>query len=45
MTRTGLDLDAVLNALRTLEVDVAVLRTWGECPMCAKKNRAMLSIA
>ena len=44
ITSTRLDLDAVLEGLRALETDVPLLRTWGACPACGKKNRAVLSI-
>ena len=44
ITSTRLDLDAVLEGVRALETDVTLLRTWGACPACGKKNRAVLSI-
>jgi hypothetical protein len=44
MTDAGLDLSAVLDALRDLEADVKIIRAWGQCPRCGEKKRTVLSI-
>jgi len=44
MAATDLDLTAVLDALRALEVDVNVIRAWGACRRCGHKSRTVLTI-
>jgi hypothetical protein len=44
MAASDLDLTAVLDALRELEVDVNVIRAWGACGRCGHKSRTVLTI-
>jgi hypothetical protein len=44
MADAGLDLSAVLDALRELEADIKIIRAWGQCPRCGEKKRTVLSI-
>jgi hypothetical protein len=41
---TTLDLASVLNSLRALEANIAVLRAWGDCPVCSQERRNVLSV-
>jgi hypothetical protein len=40
--KTGLELDPVLNAIAAREANLRLVRTWGRCHLCLKKNRAFL---
>src|SRR5262249_35477800 len=42
--RTGVDVDAVLEAVGALEAQVRVHRTWGRCPVCAGTGRTVLRL-
>ena len=44
MGGTALTLDAVLDAFRALEARDTLFRTWGRCPACREKNRAVFRL-
>jgi hypothetical protein len=44
MSQVGLDLDPVLGAIRALEADFRLIRTWGRCLSCLKRDRALLMV-
>jgi hypothetical protein len=44
MSDTGLDLDRVLDAISALEAQLQLIRSWGRCLFCLKKDRAILAV-
>jgi hypothetical protein len=44
MSKTGLNLAPVLGAIGTLEADLRLIRTWGRCLSCLKRNRALMMV-
>jgi hypothetical protein len=44
MSKTRLDLDRVLGAIRALDAHLQLLHTWGRCLSCLKKDRALLTV-
>jgi hypothetical protein len=45
ISKTGLDLDRVFNAIGVLDTNLTVVRTRGCCHLCSKKNRFLLTLA
>jgi hypothetical protein len=45
MAKTRLDLDPVLDAIVTLDANMRLVRSWGRCTLCSKKDRALLTLA
>jgi hypothetical protein len=44
MSATGFDVDRVLGAISALEAHLRLIRTWGRCRSCSKKDRAILTV-
>jgi hypothetical protein len=44
MSKTGLEVERVLDAISALEAHLRVSRTWGRCPSCSKTDIAILAV-